>query len=324
MENTKTCNQCNEIKDKFEFSGRSSKCKYCTNQNSIKKREEKAISEGKVFKYKPRLEYDPNKSSKICAKCEIEKDLSDFYTNNKAKDGKCARCISCMSRKKEVSYEDTISKVCNTCNIRKDLSEFHKGDCKLGVRNRCKECEKPIKKKYTDIRIKNMSEDKLKYKEYHAKYREENKIIIRDKIKEYNMKNRNIISKKYNVYIKHRFNYDILFKLTFNIRTLVRNSFYHNGYTKNSKTQEILGCSFEEFRLYLESKFESWMTWENRGLYNGELNYGWDIDHIIPLSSATTEEELIELNHYTNLQPLCSYVNRNIKRDKIDYMKNPT
>lgn len=353
MENTKTCNQCDEIKDKLEFSGRSSKCKYCTNQNSIKKREEKAISEGKVFKYKPRLEYDPNKSSKICAKCEIEKDLSDFYTNNKAKDGKCARCISCMSRKKEVSYEDTISKVCNTCNIRKDLSEFYKGDCKLGVRNRCKECEKPLKKNYNDNRI--LSEDeKLKMKEYHSIYREENKDTINEKSRKYRENNKELLNKrnkeyyrnnkeKYKLYgisyrknnkdsilnrnkeyVKARFECDILFRIKENIRISIGNSFRNLGYTKNSKTQEILGCSFEEFKLYLESKFESWMTWENRGLYNGELYYGWDIDHIIPLSSATTEEELIELNHYTNLQPLCSYINRNIKRDKIDYMKNPT
>jgi hypothetical protein len=60
------------------------------------------------------------------------------------------------------------------------------------------------------------------------------------------------------------------------------------------------------------------MTWDNYGLYNGELNYGWDVDHIIPLSSVKTEEELIKLNHYTNLQPLCSKINRYIKRVKIN------
>jgi hypothetical protein len=56
------------------------------------------------------------------------------------------------------------------------------------------------------------------------------------------------------------------------------------------------------------------MTWDNYGLYNGELNYGWDIDHIKPVSSAKTISELIGLNHYTNLQPLCSKVNRDIKK----------
>lgn len=61
------------------------------------------------------------------------------------------------------------------------------------------------------------------------------------------------------------------------------------------------------------------MSWDNHGLYNGDFNYGWDIDHILPLSSAKTDEEVIKLNHYTNLQPLCSKVNRDIKSDKTDF-----
>ena len=40
-----------------------------------------------------------------------------------------------------------------------------------------------------------------------------------------------------------------------------------------------------------------------------------DVDHIIPLASTTNEDELLKLNHYTNLQPLCSYHNRFIKKD---------
>ena len=89
------------------------------------------------------------------------------------------------------------------------------------------------------------------------------------------------------------------------------------GYKKNLKTEIIVGCSFEELKLYLESKFETWMNWDNYGLYNGKLNYGWDIDHIIPLCSALKEEDVIKLNHYTNLQPLCSKVNRDIKHSNI-------
>ena len=112
---------------------------------------------------------------------------------------------------------------------------------------------------------------------------------------------------------------DYLYRLTNNIRDLIYKSIKNKGYTKKSRTSEILGCS--EFRLYIESKFEDWMTWENKGLYNGELNCGWDIDHIIPLSGAITEEDVIRLNHYTNLQPLCSKVNRDIKKDKLDFYK---
>lgn len=72
----------------------------------------------------------------------------------------------------------------------------------------------------------------------------------------------------------------------------------------------------ETFKLHLENQFESWMNWRNKGLYNGTPNFGWDIDHIIPLSSAVNETDIIKLNHYTNLRPLCSYVNRYVKRDK--------
>lgn len=62
------------------------------------------------------------------------------------------------------------------------------------------------------------------------------------------------------------------------------------------------------------------MTWENYGKYNGELNYGWDIDHIIPLTTAKTEDDVIRLSHYTNLRPLCSYTNRVIKKDIINFI----
>ena len=58
------------------------------------------------------------------------------------------------------------------------------------------------------------------------------------------------------------------------------------------------------------------MSWENYGKYNGELNYGWDIDHIIPLSTAKTEDDIYTLSNYINLQPLCSKINRDVKKDK--------
>lgn len=59
------------------------------------------------------------------------------------------------------------------------------------------------------------------------------------------------------------------------------------------------------------------MTYDNHGKYNGEYNFGWDIDHIIPISSAKTIEDVIRLNHYTNFQPLDSYENRVVKKDNF-------
>jgi hypothetical protein len=44
------------------------------------------------------------------------------------------------------------------------------------------------------------------------------------------------------------------------------------------------------------------MSWNNHGLYNGDFDYGWDIDHIIPLSSAKTDDEVIKLRKELNLE----------------------
>ena len=95
----------------------------------------------------------------------------------------------------------------------------------------------------------------------------------------------------------------------------------NNGFKKNTKTTIILGCSIEEFKLHLESKFEPWMNWDNHGKFTGNYNETWQIDHIVPISSAKTEEEVLRLNNYTNFQPLCSKINLIDKFNKIDYVK---
>ncbi len=115
-------------------------------------------------------------------------------------------------------------------------------------------------------------------------------------------------------YVKNRMKVDELFKFTNNIRNLIRKSFKRRGLVKNTKTQQILGCSFIEFKEYIEQQFEPWMNWNNYGLYNGTEKYGWDIDHIIAIKNGNSIDDIIKLNHYTNLRPLCSYYNRCIKK----------
>ena len=70
------------------------------------------------------------------------------------------------------------------------------------------------------------------------------------------------------------------------------------GFT-NEEVTDILGCTLEEYRDYLESKFQPGMTWENH------TRDGWHIDHILPLKeSEMPEEEKLKRLHYTNTQPL--------------------
>ena len=91
------------------------------------------------------------------------------------------------------------------------------------------------------------------------------------------------------------------------------------GYLKKSKTHEILGCSFVDFKVYIESQFEPWMNWGNYGVYKGNYNETWQLDHIIPISSAKNEDDIIRLNHYDNFRPLCSKINQYDKGDKLNY-----
>jgi len=144
-------------------------------------------------------------------------------------------------------------------------------------------------------------------------YRTANKEKISQQRKEY----REINKDKLNEYVKNRRKNDNLFKLKMNLRNLVRNIINNKGYKKITKTELILGCSFNDFKEHIESKFESWMNWDNYGNPKDgifEPNKTWDYDHIVPINDGVTETELMKLNHYTNIQPLCSYHNRFVKK----------
>jgi|AntRauTorckE6833_2_1112554.scaffolds.fasta_scaffold08081_5 hypothetical protein len=223
-------------------------------------------------------------------------------------------------------------KRCSKCKSNKKITEFNKySRSKDGLKYSCRSCEKVYRELNIEkIRSKDRENYRLNREEILEKsklYYNDNKERIKDRQREYYYDNRQKMldyqnnyqdnnKEKRNLYLKNRRDNDPLFKLSVNIRNSINNSFYNKNYIKESKTTEILGCSFEFFMEYLESKFEDWMSWDNRGLYNGQFKHGWDIDHIIPISSSINEKDLLELNHYTNLQPLCSKVNREIKGDK--------
>ena len=109
-----------------------------------------------------------------------------------------------------------------------------------------------------------------------------NREKILQKSKKYFKDNQKVKQDKNNERSRERRIEDPVFKLSCNFRRNIRGILKNSGYSRKCKTIEILGCSFEEFKNHIESQFESWMNWGNHGKYNGEFNYGWDIDHIIP------------------------------------------
>ncbi len=160
--------------------------------------------------------------------------------------------------------------------------------------------------------------NKEKYNERSKKWNDDNKDYKKELDKKYYIDNKEYLNIERNEYQKNKKKIDNLFRLKCSVRSLISNAIHRNGYKKTSKSSNIIGCSYDKLKEHLESKFENWMSWRNYGLYNGELDYGWDIDHIIPVSTAKSEEEVMKLNHYTNLQPLCSKINRDIKINKTN------
>ncbi len=145
-----------------------------------------------------------------------------------------------------------------------------------------------------------------------SKLSKNNKYYINNKFRytTYNKRCRNKegSKEKASLYERIKRSTDPLYKMRCNIRVLIGNSMTKGGFKKSSKTASILGCSFEEFKIHIENQFTEGMIWDNYG--------EWQYDHIYPVSLARDEAHLIELNHYTNFQPLWEADNRK-KGNKI-------
>jgi hypothetical protein len=92
------------------------------------------------------------------------------------------------------------------------------------------------------------------------------------------------------------------------ISRLHRHALSQVGAIKTSPTFTQLGYSVSEFAKHIERQFEKGMGWQNMG--------DWQIDHIIPISTAKTVEDVIFLNQLSNLRPLWAKEN-NAKKNKL-------
>jgi hypothetical protein len=248
---------------------------------------------------------------KICVKCGVEKEISNFYFRKDTGNYR-NNCSECSRKKSKNWYEENKT----TDEYKKYMSDYTNNN-KEKKAEYYKEWSKINKDKITEARDKWVLNNPDKVKKSRQKYKENNRDKINEQGKEYYKNNKEACYQRNKKIIYHKYDTDPLYKLKFNLRKLINNSIKRQGYGKISKSFIILGCEFEQFKNHIESKFEPWMTWENYGGVPESLNQRWDIDHIIPVSSAKDESEIVKLNHFTNLQPLCSYYNRYIKSDKI-------
>ena len=140
------------------------------------------------------------------------------------------------------------------------------------------------KEYYKTLRAKNNNPEKNK--EYWETFKQSDKYMVASK--EWNKNNRERINQR----AKERKQNDPILRLQDSVTSII------NRYLKikSKKTNEYLGCSYEEYSLYLEKQFTEEMSWENYGTY-------WEIDHIQPLSKGGSF-------HYINTQPMNFSENR--------------
>lgn len=131
-----------------------------------------------------------------------------------------------------------------------------------------------------------------------AKYRAENPEKVKASTKTWAVNNREKRAEIVRNYINGREAIDPEFKLLRSIRSRLRTALKKN--TKSGKTLDLLGCTIQELRAYIEGLWLPGMNWENRSFR------GWHLDHKRPLASfdLTDPDQLKAACHYTNLQPL--------------------
>jgi len=155
----------------------------------------------------------------------------------------------------------------------------------------CILCRRLIGKTYFE---NNKERERERQRKFNSK--PENKIKARIRKLRFVKNNKEHIRKYYNEWEKNRKKIDPMFKITKNLRSRLWTVLKKNK--KSETTMKLTGCTLEELKKHLESKFEDGMDWNNYGV--------WHVDHIIACANfdlSNPEQQKICF-HYTNLQPM--------------------
>ena len=165
-------------------------------------------------------------------------------------------------------------KICKMCGKEKPISDFYPCYAKKDWRRReCKQCTLKAQKHYT-------LEHKEEKAEYLKKYNQENKEKIRR------------VSQKRN---NERLRIDPIYRAKRHARLYIWKAFNKQGKISEEKVKKLVGCPSGELTSYLK---QTWATQYGTEWAGQPCN----IDHIVPLLEAQTEEQVKQLCHYTNLR----------------------
>lgn len=349
VKTTKICTKCGEEKNVSEFGKRKnvkdglrSNCKTCERKYSKiyhYKKQENIKKEKEIYYIEHKDEIENNKKNeafkieniknnithKICVCCQLDKNITEFTKSKKHKYGYLNKCKTCnkLNKKNTEKQKEYRKRNRNKINERK-LKYYYKNKENILKKQKLKRLENPefylekrklregvnkakpkiIKTEKTcaicnaTLPIQNFNKSTNSSDGYKYLCRE----CSKKQIKEWRKNNP--------TYELNKRKTDVLYKLKQNVRHRINSYMKNVGLRKSTKSFNTVGCSSDFLKTYIENLFIENMSWDNYGVN------GWHIDHIIPLSSAKTEGEIIKLCHYTNLQPLWAKDNLQ-KGDKI-------
>lgn len=236
---------------------------------------------------------------KICCTCKQKLHKEQFPKNKKGKLGVHSKCKECFKEYRKLNKNKATKitkKTCNKCSVEKSILEFEKRSAfKDGYDCSCKECRRGIKT-FTNKKCNTCN----------SVYTCEPYKSTKQKIKKCKSCTKERNNNYRREYVKKN-------KASWAVRNVISQSFiraFKGQYKKSDRTEELLGCTIQEAINYIETTFKEGMSWENHGrCKDGSCENVWHIDHKIPLDSAKTEEELVKLCYYTNLQALWAFDN---------------
>lgn len=243
--------------------------------------------------------------NKICGHCKKDLPINNYYKNKQQKNGYSSWCKIC-EREKKIKYRESNKELFKQKRHEQYLKNKEHEDARNKKYNQkhkeklqkyAKEFYKENSEYYKNLNHDWYIKNKEKYDANKKIYYKNNKEKILARQKEYKIKFKSEIAKRLRNRHHERKREDVIYALKIIVRQVIRDSLRRKKYKKCDKTFVILGCDINFFKNYIESKFDKNMSWENYGSY-------WWFDHIVPLDSAITQEDVIKLNHYTNFQPL--------------------
>lgn len=235
---------------------------------------------------------------KVCTKCEIEEELTEYYMSRGKPQSQCKSCARKQKKdykarkraedkaKKIASGEIKVlpepkvegNKVCKYCEEEKPQSMFRL------KRLKCLDCERAEGRAY---RKSNYGKSKSKA------WVEENREKYSELLAKSYQKNKDKINAKY----VERYNNDPIFKIKRNNKNITSNAFF---LTSKTKYVECLGCTAGLFKLWIDfclEKLEDF-TVENYG-------EDWHFDHVIPIGTfdLLDDDQVKQCYNWRNVMP---------------------